>query len=117
MTDKPKTNNVKFKTNDHLLRLINSGCADNQCTDNEYLSTLIKEGLNNFETRIEHENPSKVLAHMKDAMDFFKFNGNELASVDFERSFALELKLTSKEFEKDLVELTTMFICYAILRH
>lgn len=117
MTDKPKTNRIKFKINDHLLRLINSGCMDNHCTDNEYLSTLLKEGLNDFKTRIEHENPSKVLAHMQDAMDFFKFAGNELASVDFERSFALELKLTSKEFEKDLVELTTMFICYAILRH
>lgn len=117
MTEKTKTNCIKFKINDHLLRLINSGCTNNHCTDNEYLSLILKQSLHDFETRIEHENPSKVLAHMKEAMDFFKFSGNELASLDFDRSFALELKLTSKEFEKDLVELATMFICYAILRH
>lgn len=117
MTEKLKTNTIKFKINDHLIRLINNGCATYQYNANEYVSILLKQGFHEFESRIEHENPSKVLVTMKDAMDFFKFDDTQLSAVKFERSMALELKLTSKEYEKELIELATMFICHAILRH
>jgi hypothetical protein len=49
-------------------------------------------------------------------MEFFNFSGVELSTMDLERQTALNLKLTCKEFEKDIIELTTMFICYSILR-
>lgn len=117
MTEKSKTNKIKFKINDHLIRLINNGCVTYKYTANEYVSILLKQGFHEFENRIEHENPSKVLVTMKDAMDFFQFDDTQLSSVEFERSMALELKLTSKEYEKELLELATMFICYEILRH
>lgn len=116
MTTTAKTNTLKYKTNEHLVRLINNGCANYKYTENEYVEFAVKKGLYAFEERIEHENPSKVLAHMKDAMDFFNFTGVELSTMELERQTALNLKLTCKEFEKDIVELTTMFICYSILR-
>lgn len=116
MIEKLKTNTIKFKINEHLIRLINNGCAIHQYTANEYVSVLLKQAFHDFEARIEHENPSKVLVHMKEAMDFFKFDGTQHAEVEFERTMALEIKLTSKEYEKDLEELATMFICYSILR-
>lgn len=116
MTNADKKNTLKYKTNEHLVRLINNGCASYKYTENEYVEFLIKKGLYAFEERIEHENPSKVLAHMKDAMEFFNFADHELSTMELERQTALNLKLTCKEFEKDIVELTTMFICYSILR-
>lgn len=48
-------------------------------------------------------------------MDFFQFK-DELCAVDLERQVALNLKLTNKEYEKDLLEFSTMFVCYSILR-
>lgn len=116
MTNKVKTNTVKFKINEHLLRLIKEYAFSYKYTETEYIEFLIKKSLYEFEERIEHENPSKVLAHMKDAMDFFQFDDNEVTSTKLERNVALNLKLTCKEFEKDMIELTTMFICYSILR-
>lgn len=110
-----KSNIVKFKTNEHLMRLIKLGAESYHYTENEYVEFLIKKSLYAFEQRIEHENPSKVLLHYKDAMDFFKFN-DEICSVDLERQAALNLKLTNKEYEKDLLNFATMFICYSILR-
>lgn len=116
MTTKAKTNTVKFKINEHLLRLIQSYALSYRYTETEYIEFAIKKSLYEFEERIEHENPSKVLEHMKNAMDFFRFDDTEIAETELERQSALNLKLTCKEFEKDIVELTTMFVCYSILR-
>lgn len=110
-----KSNIVKFKTNEHLMRLIKQGAESYHYTENEYVEFVIKKSLYEFEKRIEHENPSKVLLHYKDAMDFFQFK-DEICAVDLERQAALNLKLTNKEYEKDLLEFATMFVCYSILR-
>lgn len=110
-----KSNIVKFKTNKHLMRLIKQGAESYNYTENEYVEFVIKKSLYEFEQRIENENPSKVLLHYKDAMDFFQFK-DELCTVDLERKSALNLKMTSNEYERDLLEFATMFVCYSILR-
>jgi hypothetical protein len=110
-----KSNIVKFKTNEHLMRLIKQGAESYNYTENEYVGFVIKKSLYEFEQRIEHENPSKVLLHYKDAMNFFQLK-DEFCTVDLERQAALNLKMTSNEYERDLLEFTTMFVCYSILR-
>lgn len=110
------TQKVPFKTNQHLMDLIQKGTERFKYTETEYLENLVQRSLNEFEHRIETENPSKVLAHYKDAMDFFKFNDAHIQKVSLERSIALTIKLTAKEYEKDMTDLFTMFICYSILR-
>lgn len=72
--------------------------------------------MDEFEHRIQHENPLKVLAHYQDAMAFFKFNDAFIEKLPIDRPTALTVKLTAKEYEKDMTDLFTMFICYSILR-
>ena len=110
------TQKVPFKTNQHLMDLIQKGIERFNCTDIEYIDKLVQRSLDEFEHRIQHENPSKVLAHYQDAMDFFKFNDAVIEKLPIDRPTALTVKLTAKEYEKDMTDLFTMFICYSILR-
>lgn len=111
-----KTNTLKFHSNDHLIKLIVSGAKSYEMDETQYVNSLVKNSLHEFENRIEWENPSNVLDHYKDAMNFFQFKDANFVKFELERKAALELKLTCKEYKRKLVEMTTMFICYSILR-
>lgn len=115
MNMKPKAS-LKIKFNSHIEYLLNRGCDFTKQSDHEYIRDLIMDGFKVIEERLEHEGSQQVFAHFQDAMNHFNYD-DTVISVEFDRAVVQSIRLFCKEYMKDSLDVSTMLLCYSLLRH